>query len=377
MRASTFAANLNSNIGFLSSQFKSEYSFSSLRPFLVPKSGGKKDRVICIPTVKDRLVQRTIANYLHKARKFPIYNSSSFGFLPSTGTKDALREVMRARRNYDFVFETDITSFFDSIDRSYLQRRIERSLGRHSTVPLLVKIANSEIKHDRKHNRTFLESLGIYAGKGIRQGMPLSPTFANLVLSEFDAAIEKKNIKMVRYADDVVVFADCKGAALEAGEFVKEQLSSIGHSIPDLEQGGKTQLVTKFEPLQFLGREIVFSERQGDFIQRVSKSKIEKMKEKIIELSDVDQAIKENLSFPDLAQRIARKAASFLHSYSDAYNASHLENELRNARNLAQTKMIESVFGKDAISKIAPKHRAFIGLVGEDLQMGDLEFAYP
>lgn len=332
--------------------------------------------MICIPTVKDRLVQRAIANYLHTAQKLPIYNSSSFGFLPNTGTKDALREVLKLRRSHDFVFETDITSFFDRIDRSYLRRRIECTLGRHSAVPLLLKIVNSEVKYDRKYNRTFLESLGIESGVGIRQGMPLSPTLANLVLSEFDAAIEKKNIKMVRYADDVVVFAHSKEAALEAGEFVKERLLSIGHSIPDLEQGGKTQLVTKFDPLEFLGREIVFSGRQGDFIQRISKSKIEKMKEKIVELSDVDQAIEDNLSFAELVQKIARKTASFLHSYSDVDNAAHLEHELRSARNMAQTKMIVEVFGANALKNIAQKHRSFIGLVGEDLQMGDLEFDY-
>ncbi len=376
MRALTFAANLQSNIKSLSSQLKTQYSFSTLRPFLVPKSGGKKDRVICIPTVKDRLVQRTIGNYIHNSRKLPIYNSSSFGFLPDTGTKCALNEVMKLRRAFDYVFETDITSFFDTVDRKYLRQRIERVLGKHSIVPLLLAIANSEIKYDRKCNQSFLESLGIRPGVGIRQGMPLSPTLANLVLSEFDAAIERKNIKMVRYADDVVVFANSETDALEAGEFIKEKLVSIGHSIPDLEQGGKTQLVRKFEPLEFLGREIIFSDKEGDFVQRVSTSKIKKMKEKIIELSDVDQAVKDNLSFPEVAQKISRKTASFLHSYSDVYNALHLEHELRGARNHAQMKMIETVFGKNAISNISPKHRSFMGLIGEDLQMGDLEFEF-
>lgn len=376
MRASTFAANLQSNIESLSSQLKTEYSFSSLRPFLVPKPGNKKDRVICIPTVKDRLIQRTLANYLHSVRKLPIYNSSSFGFLPDTGTKDALREVMKLRRDFQFVFETDITAFFDTVDRRYLRHRIERVLRNHSAVPLLVAIANSEIKYDRKCNRSFLESLGIRNGIGIRQGMPLSPTLANLVLSEFDAAVEKRNIRMVRYADDVVVFAHSQEAAMDAGQFIKEQLISIGHSIPDIEQGGKTQLVRKFEPLEFLGREVVFSERNGDFIQRVSKSKIKKMKEKIVELSDVEQAVKDNISFPDLALIIAQKTASYLQSYSDVHNAAHLEHELRSARNLAQTKIIETVFGKNAVNRVNPQHRRFIGLIGEGLQMGDLEFEF-
>ncbi len=43
-------------------------------------------------------------------------------------------------------------------------------------------------------------------GVGVRQGMPLSPILANLVLSEFDGKIEKSGLKMVRYADDIAIF---------------------------------------------------------------------------------------------------------------------------------------------------------------------------
>ena len=42
------------------------YTFSDLRPVLLKKRNGK-DRLICIPTVRDRVVQRAILNFLaHK-----------------------------------------------------------------------------------------------------------------------------------------------------------------------------------------------------------------------------------------------------------------------------------------------------------------------
>ena len=37
------------------------YKFSNLRPVLLKKRNGK-DRLICIPTVRDRVVQRAILN---------------------------------------------------------------------------------------------------------------------------------------------------------------------------------------------------------------------------------------------------------------------------------------------------------------------------
>ena len=49
--------------------------------------------------------------------------------------------------------------------------------------------------------------------KGSPQGGPLSPLLANIYLNEFDWEMERRNVKMVRYADDIVVFARSKRAA--------------------------------------------------------------------------------------------------------------------------------------------------------------------
>ena len=41
--------------------------------------------------------------------------------------------------------------------------------------------------------------------EGSPQGGPLSPLLANIYLHEFDAEMERRSVKMVRYADDIVV----------------------------------------------------------------------------------------------------------------------------------------------------------------------------
>jgi len=48
---------------------------------------------------------------------------------------------------------------------------------------------------------------------GVRQGMPLSPILANLVLAEFDREVERAAIEMVRYVDDFLIFFASKAAA--------------------------------------------------------------------------------------------------------------------------------------------------------------------
>lgn len=375
--ARSYASKLDFNINNLAWRIREgHFHFSKLRPNPIPKPGQAKDRVICIPTVEDRLVQRTMAAYFHKSKLFPIYNEVSFGFIPEVGTKKALSEVLNLRREFDHVFETDISAFFDTIDRDMLISKVRRVLGKHSLVPLLEQVIKKEIKETRECSKKKLENLGIMAGKGLRQGMPLSPMLANLALAEFDAAVLRRGIRMVRYADDIVVFATTKRSALEAGRFVQERLEALGHSIPQIGNDSKTRVATKFEPFQFLGREIIFSEREGDFVQRVPKSKISKMKSAILDLSDLQRLLEDNSTFPDVSNKITQKAASFIASYSDAHNAMHVENEMKIARVEALKKIYSQVFGQSAMDAVNSKHLQFLGLKVPSMETGDFEYTY-
>jgi retron-type reverse transcriptase len=363
VRAKSYAANLDSKLDILNKKIQQKvYHFSKLRPISIPKEGLKKDRVICIPTVEDRLVQRTIAKYLSDTKMLPIYNSVSHGFIPELGTKSALKEVIDLRRKHDFVFETDISSFFDTIDRKLLRYKIEKALSGSSLVPYLVKLIQTEIKPSGVCDTVKLQSLGIVQGKGLRQGMPLSPTLANLALADFDKEIIRRKIKMVRYADDIVIFSDSKNAALDAGELVRELLLKLGHEIPEFGKDSKTRFVAKFDPLQFLGREIVFSEKEGDFIERVSKEKNGKMKASISEVGTLNQLVEKGETIVSLSARLTQRAASYTFSYSDAHNAAYLESQMRQAVSHTLKNMFSQVFGAEAVKKMKSDRAKFLGV---------------
>lgn len=113
------------------------YEFSRLRPIPIRKSNSKGYRIICIPTVENRLVQRLIGNYLNKGDKLGIHNSVSYGFIAGRGTSKALRKATRLRCTHPWAFKSDITSFFDTIDRTNLTSALRRRLGGSSIVPHL------------------------------------------------------------------------------------------------------------------------------------------------------------------------------------------------------------------------------------------------
>lgn len=145
--AKQFAANLDSNLDEVVKRLHGgSYGFSGLRPVFIDKPGSNKERVICIPTVRDRLVQRTIVEYLASSRKIPIRNSSSFGFIRGLGTSDAIAKAVELRSVYEWCLKTDIESFFDQIPRPLLKERVETALRDHSLVPLICKAIDCEIK---------------------------------------------------------------------------------------------------------------------------------------------------------------------------------------------------------------------------------------
>ena len=204
--ASQFLEKIDANLDDIGRRLRSgQYGFSKLRAVFLPKPDSDKERVICIPTVRDRLVQRAIAEYLISKKIFPINNLSSFGFIRGLGPQAAIKRALEFRARYEWCLKTDIQSFFDKIPRRHLKVKVSRTLKGSSLEPLVLKAIDCEVKTSSE-NRAKLQRQGLIAGVGVRQGMPLSPLLANLALADFDREVERRRIGMVRYADDLVLF---------------------------------------------------------------------------------------------------------------------------------------------------------------------------
>ena len=62
---------------------------------------------------------------------------------------------------------------------------------------------------------------------GIIQGSPLSPLFANIYLHSFDKAMTRAGIRLVRYADDFLLFCRSEGRAQQALNHAEKRLSTL------------------------------------------------------------------------------------------------------------------------------------------------------
>jgi RNA-directed DNA polymerase len=143
-----------------------------------------------------------------------------------------VKEAQALRRLKRWVYKTDITAFFDSIDRDVLREKIAHHVRDRSLHQVLISAANCELAPTSREKEKRIKAAGIQVGKGVRQGMPLSPFFANLLLKNFDESIQNANISMVRYADDLICFCETNDACSAAHDLVGAALLKEGLAVP-------------------------------------------------------------------------------------------------------------------------------------------------
>jgi RNA-directed DNA polymerase len=356
-----FSSKLETNIASLTKAIRDgNYGRSRLKAILIPKPNSITKRLICIPTVKDRLVQRAIIEYLVRMRKLPD-NPSSYGFTRGRGTGAAISRAIELRGQYDWCIKTDIEAFFDRVPRDELKTRVKRALPRCSLVPLINKVIDCEIRETRTI-KSDLAKQGIRFGVGLRQGMPLSPILANLALSEFDNEIQSARIPMIRYADDILLFFRSKENAEGGLAFVKWRLKKHGFDIPELSDNLKTRVVPPKDALDFLGREIVYLGSQDRYVSRISRRQIAKIRAQLEEQYSFESRLNEQSNFQETVVDLSKSVAAYLGIYKDTYNFPVFDSELRAVTRAILVTLFEDIFGTSILNKVTDKGRTFLGI---------------
>lgn len=233
-----------------------------VRQRTIPKANGKT-RSLGIPTMTDRIVQASLKLVLE-----PIFEAdfepSLYGFRPRRRAQDAIAEIhfyTTRPQDYVWVFEGDIKACFDEIDHSALMGRVRDRVADKRVLHLVRAFLAAGVLTEEGLNRETIT--------GTPQGGILSPLLANIALSLLDEHFRRKwdalgpawtrakhrraggaTMKLVRYADDFVVFVHGSRADAEAlrGE-VAEVLAPMGLRLSE----EKTHLTHIDDGFDFLG----------------------------------------------------------------------------------------------------------------------------
>lgn len=218
-----------------------------VRKTYIPKKGSNKKRPLGIPSIVDRCLQAIVKNALEPSWE-PQFESTSYGFRPGRAPLDAVEKVFdiaRPRYNKSWALKVDIKGFFDNISHEFVMKAVGNFPAR--------KLIQQWLKAGYMEDGAFYDTEA-----GTPQGGIVSPLIANIALHGMEEVLgvkyNKKNnpigsIRIVRYADDFVVFSETKEEAENALAILTEWLKQRGLTISQ----EKTKIVHLSEGLDFLG----------------------------------------------------------------------------------------------------------------------------
>lgn len=242
VKVKDFQRAMGPNLEKLARQLRDgSYRPQAVRRVYIPKPGGKEQRPLGIPTVRDRVVQGAVRQVLEPILE-RVFAEHSYGFRPGRGCKDALRRVDGLlKAGYRYVVDVDLKSYFDSIPHDKLMAKLREQVADGRLLELVEGFLEAEIMDEMRTWRP--ES-------GAPQGAVLSPLLSNLYLNDLDHQMAQLGYQMTRYADDLVIQCSSREEAEQALAKVREWTAAAGLTLHPT----KTKIVdTATEPFEFLG----------------------------------------------------------------------------------------------------------------------------
>ena len=249
-----FAEHQEEELARLQAELREDrYSPRVARRAWLPKPGSTEKRPLAIPAVRDRVVEAAVTQVLE-----PIFErefaACSYGFRPNRGAKDALREVDQLlRAGFLLVVDADFRRCFDTIPWAPLMACVRERVADGRVLRLVEQFLQRGVMEQGEV---------VKPDEGTPQGGVISPLLANIYLNALDHRLLRHGLRLIRYADDLVILCRTQAEAEGALADLRSWTVAAGLTLhPE-----KTRLVDMRQPgagFDFLGYHFERTGRKG------------------------------------------------------------------------------------------------------------------
>ncbi|HIE01404.1 MAG TPA: hypothetical protein EYP59_14115 [Thiotrichaceae bacterium] len=203
--------------------------------------GKGKGQVICLPTVRDQLVQQAILTVLGPLAEATFHNG--LGMLNQSAPKLALNRVRDwIKEGYVWVGLAQIADCLENIPHQAVLKNLHQLCGDKALVNVVRLILNSWPTDFRP-----------FKNRGLAQNMLLSGFLCELYLHHhLDKVLQNNHMAWVRFQDEFVILAQDETVAQAALEQVSKRLQKLGLAL----NPKKTQVVHSSARYKFLGKRL-------------------------------------------------------------------------------------------------------------------------
>ena len=223
-----YEKDLEANLRDLHERLRTQaYEAPPIKRVWIEKDNGKK-RPIGITEIEDKIVQKAVSMLMGAVFEqdfLPI----SYGFREGCNAHDALAFLRGQcmRHGIRWIYDADITGFFDNLDWGWLRSFIQQRINDGGILRLIGKWLNAGIMEGEQIS---------YSDKGTPQGGVISPLLANIYLHYvldvwFETEVKPRkhgHCLLVRFADDFVIGFQYEDDARRVMEVLPKRFGKYG-----------------------------------------------------------------------------------------------------------------------------------------------------